>query len=135
MKTCLEFVEWAAIKLFDPRYMVISHYIGKVDTDFYNSIGMKVDPYMYNLNGEEINGLKLYKIFCEDNGLTLSKRDKLNYYEMKLIPLEFLKFILNKKLFLFKYKIHSVEQEPYWTNGKSKDKITTSDLYKEFINI
>ncbi len=126
-ENCINFAEWACTNLFDPRYLCVSYYKRK------SVIDIKMDPYMFNYPGtESINGLELYKIYCKENGLTISNQDEIDYYEMNLKPLEFLKFIIDQNLFLYKYRSYGVEQPSYWTNKKGDKRLSTSELYKNF---
>lgn len=119
---CIEFAEWVGINTFDYRYARMRHEI--------NSRGFHRwaldDHYDYIMTNN------LYEKFCDSKGIEFTIPQRMLYWDKKFEPTNFVEFIGNKKIFYYRWTYKGIQQDPYWTDYKFKNKYTTNELWKLF---
>lgn len=119
---CIEFAEWVGINTFNGQYMV--HDITKNG----------VHTWQLNYEDDYILTFRLYQKFCDMKNIEFTIPQKILYWDKKFEPTSFVEFIARKWLFYFRHTSYGVRQESYWTDSKFKYKLSTKDLFKEFLN-
>ena len=118
---CIEFAEWVGINTFNGQYMM--HEIG----------GSGIHTWRLNNNNRILTN-QIHQEFCDSRGIEFSIPQKILYWDKKFEPTNFIEFIGEKNLFYYRWSYKGIRQESYWTDYKFKYKLSTKDLFKEFLN-